>query len=111
MLKLKEIVTEQDKIYDEIKFCESEEFEKGKYLYMFMLDVNGITRCFGVGYTIDYAFKKGLENTDLIFGEVVVKNPRINKILVGETEKMDTFDLSNKMFYIDEVQTFAFADL
>lgn len=89
--KLKE---QKERILSENNFCKNPDFEKGKYLYMFMIDIDHKTRCFGIGYTISYAIKKGIENSEGILKEgISIARSRVNKILTGNTEKMDTFEL------------------
>ena len=91
---LEKIKEQTERILSENNFCKNPNFEKGKYLYLFMMDIDQRTRCFGVGYTISYAIKKGIENSEGILKESIsIARPRINKILTGDTEKMDTFEL------------------
>lgn len=98
--KLKE---QKERILSENNFCKNPDFEKGKYLYMFMMDINNKTRCFGIGYTISYAIKKGIENSEGILKEnISIARPRINKILTGDTEKMDTFELDALLSFSDQ---------
>lgn len=98
-----------DRFLEENTFCSSDEFEKGKYLYLFMVDFDDIPKCFGVGYTIKYALKKGMCNTKgCIKTDIKVTRPRINKVRIGDTKKMDTFDLDNLIKYHDKSNSFVY---
>lgn len=94
---------------EENEFCSSDKFEKGKYLYLFMVDFDDVTKCFGVGYTIVYALKKGMYNTkDCIKTDIKVTRPRINKVQIGDTKKMDTFELDNLIEFTDKAGSFVY---
>lgn len=93
------------KFFEETMFNGKPDFKKGDFLYMFMADVDGVTRCFGIGYTIQYAVIKGVDNL-LNLNIPNLTRLRVNKVRTGECVKCDTFEFEDTDSLYEYVQMY-----
>lgn len=81
MNTIKEQLFTQEKVVQEIKFNQKENYQLGSYLYMGMAYKGGKKVCISVGYTLSYCIKKAEEflslDSDCVFSNV-------SKIKIGE---------------------------
>ncbi len=83
-LELPEIQSELNYIYN------SWEFIVGEYIYMAMWLVGDHRVCIAVSYKIDYCIKKA---TQFFEADPNVRLTHINKVKIGELERMKKFEL------------------
>lgn len=80
------------KFKQEVEFNNRDDFKKGDYLYIGMATVNEHKMCISVGYTIEYSHKK-LKQAINAIANPNISDVHISKVRVGETEKIDSFEV------------------
>lgn len=73
-----------DDVFEEICYSESEDFVRGKYAYMAMVLDEGVRKCVGVAYNIDYCLKLACR---FLKNHPEITFTHINKVLWGELKE------------------------